>query len=155
MWMEFRHTFNDSPEAPGTWVSGGTMALEGGEDALAAERFEKALRLIRQETKTAGTRAALAKAWLQLGDCAAAVTEATRAIEMPADDPRYPAPLPTRAAAHAALGNFDAAIADYEAAKSFGADVAAACRGRAAAREAAGDLAGAKANRETAGRLDF
>jgi tetratricopeptide (TPR) repeat protein len=136
-----------TPEQPDGYIQRASHLAEAGQHEIALANFEQAIQVGSGKATPLASRA---KYWLQQGDFAKAVEDATKAIETEFSHPA----LSIRGDAYLQQGDYDKAIVDYTAAKRLDPAVAQAYYRRALQRRQQGNEAGFRADVETARQLD-
>ena len=136
-----------APQKPEGYIQRASHLAEAGKHEVALVNYEQAIKLASDKATPWTSRA---KYWLQQGELAKAVADATKAIETEFSHPA----LSIRGDAFLQQGNYDKAIADYTAAKRLDPSVAQAYYRRALQRREQNNEAGFRSDFEIARQLD-
>lgn len=136
-----------APQQPDGYIQRASHLAEAGEHQIAQADFQQAIEVSPGKATPLASRA---RYWLQQGELAKAIDDATRAIETEFSHPA----LSIRGDAYLQQGEYDKAIADYTAAKRLDPGVAQAYYRRALQRRQSGNEAGFNADLEIARQLD-
>lgn len=136
-----------APQKPEGYIQRASHLADAGKHEVALVNYEQAIKVASDKATPWTSRA---KYWLQQGDFAKAIADATKAIETEFSHPA----LSIRGDAYLQQGEYDKAIADYTAAKRLDPGVARAYYQRALQRRQQGDETGFQSDFETARQLD-
>tara|TARA_R110002072_G_scaffold238769_2_gene396229 strand:+ start:97489 stop:98805 length:1317 start_codon:yes stop_codon:yes gene_type:complete len=136
-----------TPQKPDGYIQRASHLAEAGKHEVALVNYEQAIKLASDKASPWTSRA---KYWLEQGDFAKAISDATKALETEFSHPA----LSIRGDAFLQQGDYDKAIADYTAAKRLDPSVAQAYYQRALQRRQQGNEAGFRSDFETARQLD-